>query len=99
MKLIMDTLERARLAASPSDADDLRIGINALESLAGALARNGYALDDAGALLDAHKALCEAVTVQPFDLITDDDGSNPVIEESTPTAFVDWLAALERLAE
>jgi len=99
MKLILDTLKRARLAASPSDADDLRIGINALESLADALARNGYALDDAGALLDAHKALCDAVTVQPFDLTTDDDGSNPVIEEATPTAFVDWLAALERLVE
>jgi len=99
MKLILDTLERARLAASLSDADDLRIGINALESIADALARNGYALDDTGALLDAHKALCEAVMVQPFDLTTDDDGSNPVIGEATPAAFVDWLAALERLAQ
>lgn len=99
MKLILDTLERARLAASPSDADDLRIGLAALESLADALARNGYALDDAGALLDAHKALCDAVTIQPFDLTTDDDGSNPVIEDDTPAAFADWLAALESLAQ
>jgi hypothetical protein len=99
MKLILDTLEAARLAASPSDALRLADALADLHALADALDRTGYALDDAGALLDAHKDLCAAVTVQPFDLTTDDDGSNPVIEETTPCAFVDWLAALERLAE
>ena len=99
MKLILDTLERARLAASPSDALHLADALADLHALADALDRTGYALDDAGALLDAHKGLCAAVTDQPFDLTTDDDGSNPVIEEVTPSAFVDWLAALERLAE
>lgn len=99
MKLILDTLERARLAASPAEADALRVALIDLEALADALTRNGYALGDAGALLDAHKALCDAVTVQPFDLTTDDDGSNPVIEEATPTAFVDWLTQLENLAQ
>jgi len=98
MKLILDTLERARLAASPSDALHLADALTDLHALADALDRTGYALDDTGALLDAHKDLCSAVTVQPFDLTTDDDGSNPVIDDLTPGAFVDWLATLDRLA-
>jgi hypothetical protein len=94
MKLILDTLERARLAASPSDADDLRLGLAALESLADALARNGYALDDAGALLDDLKSLRDHVAAQPFD--TSDD--EPLVTELTPGAFAEWLGELERLA-
>jgi len=50
-------------------------------------------------VLTAFANLSAAVTVQPFDLSTDDDGSNPVITETTPSAFVDWLANLEKLAQ
>jgi hypothetical protein len=98
MKLILDTLEAARLAASPSDALDLADAIAALDRVADALARNGYALDDAGALLDDMKSLCDHVAAQPFDVTTDDDDSNPLIDDLTPGAFAEWLATLERLA-
>jgi hypothetical protein len=63
MKLILETLERARLAASPAEADALRVALIDVEALADALTRNGYALDDAPAalapngLLDAVEAL------------------------------------------
>ena len=63
MKLILDTLERARLAASPSDALALADAIADLEALDDALDARGLALDDAPAalapngLLDAVEAL------------------------------------------
>jgi hypothetical protein len=94
MKTILDTLERARLAASPSDADDLRIGLDSLEALADALARNGWTLSDAASALDDLKALQAHVSAQPFDASDDE----PLVTEITPGAFADWLAELERLA-
>jgi len=95
MKTILDTLEAARLAASPSVADDLRIALADLEALADALARNGWTLGDAASALDDLKGLREHVKVQPFE--TSDD--EPLVTELTPGAFADWLATLERLAE
>jgi hypothetical protein len=97
MKLILDTLEAARLAASPSDALDLADAIAALDRVADALARNGYALDDAGALLDDMKSLCDHVAAQPFETTDMDDGTT-LVESLTPDAFPHWLATLESLA-
>ncbi len=102
MKTILDTMERARLAASPSDADDLRIGLDSLEALADALDRNGWTLDDAAGALDDLKALQAHVSAQPFE-VTEAPGRDgetmQVIDDTTPGAFADWLATLERLAE
>jgi hypothetical protein len=95
MKTILDTLEQARLAATPSQADDLRIGLADLEALADALDRNGLDLSDAVAALDDLKALQAHVSTQPFDASDDE----PLVTEITPGAFADWLATLERLAQ
>ena len=51
MQLILDTLERARLAASPAEADALRVALIDLDALAAALDARGLALDDAPAAL------------------------------------------------
>ncbi len=101
MKTILDTLERARLAATPSQADDLRIGLDSLEALADALARNGWTLSDAAGALDDLKALQAHVSTQPFDVSDtgQDEFDAVTIQETTPGAFADWLATLERLAE
>ena len=100
MKLILDTLERARLAASPSDALDLADAIAEMDRVADALARNGYALDDAGALLDDLKSLRDHVAAQPFDVCEEVDPRGcPIVDELTPGAFADWLATLESLAQ
>jgi hypothetical protein len=98
MKLILDTLERARLAASPAEADALRVALIDLEALADALASEGRTLDDVVPALTALDAIQNHVAAQPFDLTTDDDDSNPIIDEITPGAFSGWLATLERLA-
>ena len=98
MKLILDTLERARLAASPFDAIALANAIADLGDLADVLDRNGYALDDAGMLLDAFAAVVNHVAVQPFE-VSDDEEAGLCIDDVTPGAFADWLATLERLAQ
>ena len=52
MQLILDTLERARLTASPSDAMTLADAIADLEALDAAMDRNGWTLDETPAALD-----------------------------------------------
>jgi hypothetical protein len=96
MKLILDTLERARLAASPSDAIALADAIADLEALDAASDARGWTLDDAARALDAFAAVVNHVAAQPFDVVH--DGETLQIVEDTPTAFVDWLADLEGLA-
>lgn len=59
MKLILDTLEAARLTASPAEADALRVALIDLEALAAALDARGLALDDAPACVTDFKALAE----------------------------------------
>jgi hypothetical protein len=98
MKLILDTLERARLAASPSDAITLADAIADLEALDDALDRNGWTLDEAPAALDAFAAVVNHVAAQPFETTDMDDGTTTV-ESLTPDAFPHWLATLERLAQ
>ena len=98
MKLILDTLERARLAASFSDALALDDAIADLEALAGALDRNGWTLSDAPAALDDFAALRNHVAAQPFETTDMDDGTTTV-ESLTPDAFPHWLATLESLAQ
>jgi hypothetical protein len=95
MELILDTLERARLAASPSEADALRVALIDLEALADTLSREGRTLDDVVPALDALDAIQNHVEAQPFD--TSDD--EPLVTELTPGAFAEWLGELERLAE
>jgi hypothetical protein len=98
MKLILDTLERARLAASPSDAILLADAIADLGALADALARNGWTLSDAPAALDDFAAVVNHVAAQPFETTDMDDGTTTV-ESLTPDAFPHWLATLESLAQ
>jgi len=98
MKLIIDTLERARLAASFSDALALDDAIADLGALADALARNGWTLSDAPAALDDLAAIVNHVAAQPFETTDMDDGTTTV-ESLTPDAFPHWLATLESLAQ
>jgi hypothetical protein len=98
MKLILDTLERARLAASPAEADALRVALIDLEALAAAMDRNGWTLDDVPTALDDFAAVVNHVAAQPFETTDMDDGTTTV-ESLTPDAFPHWLAELERLAQ
>ena len=98
MKLILDTLEAARLTASPAEADALRVALIDLEALADALGRNGWTLDDAPAALDALKDIRDHVASMPFETTDMDDGTT-VVESLTLDAFPEWLATLESLAQ
>jgi hypothetical protein len=98
MKLILDTLERARLAASPSDAIILADAIAALDTLGDAMDDHGYTLDDAPAALNDLALIRAHVAAQPFETTTDAADAT-VIDETTPGAFADWLADLESLAQ
>lgn len=98
MKLILDTLETARLAASPSVAMDMADAIADLHALADALDRNGWTLDETPAALDGFAAVVNHVAAQPFDVIQD-EGGGLCIDDLTPSAFSEWLADLERLAQ
>lgn len=98
MKLIIDTLERARRAASPSDALAITDALSALDDLADAMRRNGWTLDDVPAALDDFKAVVNHVAAQPFETTDMDDGTTTV-ESLTPDAFPHWLATLESLAQ
>jgi hypothetical protein len=101
MKLILDTLERARLAASPSDAIALADAIADLGDLADVLAARGWTLDEAPATLDAFAAVVNHVAAQPFDVLEGpgrDGETLQIVEDAAPGAFADWLATLERLA-
>jgi hypothetical protein len=98
MKLILDTLERARLAASPSDAIALADAIADLDALGDALTARGFELCDIpGALADL-QALTDHARAQPFETYEHDDGRAIISDELTPGAFADWLADLDRLA-
>jgi hypothetical protein len=97
MKLILDTLGAARLTASPSEADALRVALIDLQALADALDARGVALDDVPDALGAHQALREHIAAQPFDACESLDGS-PAVDDATPGAFIGWLETLERLA-
>jgi hypothetical protein len=98
MKLILDTLERARLAASPSDAIILADAIAALDTLGDAMDDHGYTLDDAPAALNDLALIRAHVAAQPFDVTPMDDGTT-VIDDLTPGAFADWIQTLESLAQ
>ena len=102
MKLILDTLERARLAASPSDALALADAIADLEALDDTLDRNGWTLDETPGALDAFAAVVNHVAAQPFE-VTEGPGRDgetlQIVDDLTPDAFPHWLATLESLAQ
>jgi hypothetical protein len=98
MKLILDTLERARLAASPSDAIILADAIAELSDLADVLAARGMDLSDALPAIGIRYALRDHVAAQPFETTDMDDGTT-LVESLTPDAFPHWLGELERLAQ
>jgi hypothetical protein len=98
MELILDTLEAARRAASPSDAIILADAIADLADLAEVLAAVGMTLEDVLPALGERQALREHVRAQPFDVTPMDDGTT-VVDDLTPDAFPHWLATLERLAQ
>jgi len=97
MKLILDTLERARLAASPSDAITLADAISDLDALGDVLAARGMDLSDALPAIGIRYALRDHVASQPFDAYENNDGT-PAVDDLAPGAFFEWLAYLERLA-
>jgi hypothetical protein len=97
MQLILDTLERARLAASPSDAILLADAISDLGALADALTSRGFDLCEVPEALASLQALADHARTQPFDATPMADGTT-VIDDVTPGAFADWLADLDRLA-
>ena len=98
MKLILDTLERARLAASPSDAILLADEIAVLDTLADDLDARGMTLVDVLYALTDFVTIVGHVRAQPFETTDMDDGTTTV-ESLTPDAFPHWLTALERLAQ
>jgi hypothetical protein len=95
MKLILDTLEAARLAASPSDALALADAIADLDDISDAL--DDLDLSEVPSALVDFKALRDHVAAQPFESCGEADGTTTV-EDLTPGAFAEWLATLERLA-
>lgn len=97
MKLILDTLEAARLTASPSDALGLADALADLSDLADVLAALGMTLEDVLPALGERRALRDHVASQPFDACEGLDGSSTV-KDLTPGAFIDWLETLEGLA-
>jgi len=101
MKTILDTLEQARLAASPSDAMGLADALADLNALADALDRTGLDLSETASALGDLEDLREHVKIQPFDIVYNEDteAGQTLLDETTPGAFADWLATLERLAE
>ena len=98
MKLILDTLEAARLTASPSDAMTLADALADLGDLADVLAALGMPLDDVLPALGERRALRDHVRAQPFETTAMEDGTT-VVDDVTPESFADWLATLERLAQ
>jgi hypothetical protein len=101
MKLILDTLEAARLAASPSDAIILADAIAALDTLGDAMDDHGYTLDDAPAALNDLALIRAHVAAQPFE-VTEGPGRDgetlQIVDDLTPGAFADWIQTLESLA-
>ena len=97
MKLILDTLERARLAASPSDAILLADEIAVLDTLADDLDARGMTLVDVLYALTDFATIVGHVRAQPFDVTPMDDGTT-VVDDLTPGAFADWIQTLESLA-
>lgn len=95
MKLILDTLERARLAASPADALALADAIADLDAIADAL--DDLDLSEVPSALVDFKALRDHARTRPFDACGEADGTT-TIDDVTPGAFSEWLATLERLA-
>jgi hypothetical protein len=98
MKLILDTLEAARLTASPSDALGLADALADLSDLADVLAARGMTLDDVLPAIGSRYALRDHVASQPFDAYESFDGSSTV-DDLTPGAFIGWLETLESLAQ
>ena len=94
MKLILDTLERARLSAAPAEADALRVALIDLEALADALGRNGWELDDAASAMDALKDIRDHVKVSPLARTRPDDTLS-----ATLARLVEWTETRERLAQ
>lgn len=99
MKLILNTLERARHTASPSDAILLADALADLSDLADVLAARGMTLDDVLPALGERQALREHVRAQPFETTAMDLEGTTVVDDLTPGAFADWLDTLERLAQ
>lgn len=84
MKLILDTLEAARLTASPSVAMDLA------DALADLRAINRDDLTEVRVSVEAYDALRVHMDASPFADTTWDDLLAP--------AVVEWLGVLERIA-
>lgn len=90
MKLILDTLERARLATTDlSLADDLRIAIDELH-----LVNDGRSLSEISCGADAFEAIQSHLKVNPLAQTDEDDDLS-----GTLSRLAGWLADLEGLAQ
>ena len=90
MKLILDTLERARLATTDlSLADDLRVAIDELH-----LVNDGRSLAEISCGADAFEAIQNHLEVNPLAQTDEDDDLS-----GTLTRLAVWLATLESLAQ
>ena len=85
MQLIIDTLETARLTASPSVAMDLADAIAVLAAI------DRDDLTEVRDAVEAYDAFRVHMDASPFNDMTLDDLLAP--------ALVNWLAVLERIAE
>jgi len=98
--LLTRVFDAARDAAPhPGEAmaiDDLRRDLQAMLDTA---TDAGLDPSEIPGALDDLKALREHVKAQLFETYTHEDGREIISNETTPSAFVDWLANLERLAE
>jgi len=100
MELILNILEQARLAASPSEALAIADAIADLRAINAA--RRGRDLDDVADAVVRFDAICTHVDARPFYVNGDDliaeEGLCPIVDELTPGAFAEWLDVLEDLA-
>ena len=96
MKLMLDTLERAKLSTTDlSLADDLRIARIDLEALAAALDARGLALDDAPACVTKFNALAEHAIASENGIDESEDG----FALSNAETFGEWVQKLWDLAQ
>ena len=91
-ELLHRILDDARQAASPSEADDIRMLMIDLDMMPSddlaELVNKAARFDDIKGHFD----------VQPFDIIDNDDGTTAIEGELTGGAFARWFGTLEDLA-
>lgn len=96
-ELLRRILDNARLSASPSEADDIRMILVDLDSLEAITEE--LCLDEIPAQLKALADVRAHIAAQPFDIDHDapEEGVSTVTD-LTPNAFNGWMGDLEYIA-